>query len=380
MTGVPPSTAGQVRDPELVERIGRAIEAVWPSLSGPASTAYDLLRDDRNVFCTWVDLAAARGGEVAPWCRALRDVVRRQLERYHEVCAAVTAQGPTRFEVMKGSAIAARYPKPLLRSSGDLDLAVSDDGFWRAAAAVLAEGFTLDAIAVLPGEDGRPGFTLHAFRTGTATDHDDHVDLASAPWIGDLWHSRPSWQPFDAIPDPALRQLLLVAAERWERPFGLRDLIDTAVLVAGSDRSGMASLLRQAAQVGVGTALAELLGSAANLGLIDDDSMPDRSRRRGVPGVVGGIRRQVRMGMSGAPLRRLESAYMFRRRRLAGRVFNLVTGGLPARLAVSRGLAAFGVRVDDAPGCPDGAVAWRDRDRLGTPIGTFALTTGFELD
>ena len=190
-----------------------------------------------------------------------------------------TLDGP--LLLLKGPEVAARYPDPALRPSGDVDLLVPDAA--GAERALRAAGFA-------PGEG-----------TGAAARHQHQPPLRwpTSPLSVEVHHTVPGppWAsppPTDAllaaaVPAsvgvdgiltlPPAHHALLLAAHAW-RHYGprprLRDLVDVAIMAEGRDPAELAGLARAWGLHRVWAATARSIDA-----LMGAPSPDGRGRRRG---------------------------------------------------------------------------------------------------
>ena len=149
--------------------------------------------------------------------------------------------------LLKGPELAARYPSPVLRPFGDLDLLVADPA--SAHRALHAAGFLVDA-----GNAAARAHHLPPLRwPGLPLPVELHHAVRSPAWVrlppgADLVAvAVPGATGVDGILSlPPEYHALVVAAHAWAHGPLARflDLVDIAVLLAGADRSRVAALAR----------------------------------------------------------------------------------------------------------------------------------------
>ncbi|MCU1640729.1 MAG: hypothetical protein JWN03_1004 [Nocardia sp.] len=220
----------------------RELMAVDPGLG-----ARDLLlaaRDARGGLPALVLSLAAL--EAVPMGTGARDELRRltrRSETYRQLADRIA--DATGARVVKGPSLASYYPPGVLRSVGDLDIVVSDEPqLWQVLSLVLdahpahealftelpsAAGTQLYACVQWPGED-------------PLLDRDYRVEVstfafAGEPGLGPMRITLPA--------DPAAADLLSLAEERFQRPFGIRDMLDLALVLT----SGRAPEPRRLAEI-----------------------------------------------------------------------------------------------------------------------------------
>lgn len=152
---------------------------------------------------------------------------RKRHQTYLHVASAVMSEIPAR--VMKGPSIAGRYPAGLVRPVGDLDLVVSDEeALWRTVEIVLRDFRTAEAHVTLfgyPSQHVLVSLTWPA--ADPVLDPSLKVEVCTAALAGDggAVGIRPSLPECQALGD-----LLALAEERFERAFGVKDVVDMLVL------------------------------------------------------------------------------------------------------------------------------------------------------
>ena len=152
---------------------------------------------------------------------------RRRHQTYLHLASAVRSELPAR--VMKGPSIASHYPAGLVRPVGDLDLVVpNEEALWRAVEIVLRHNRAAEVHVTL---FGHPGWHVLVTLTWPADDPvldpELKIEVCTAALAGDggAVGIRP------ALPEhQALADLLALAEERFQRAFGVQDVVDVVVL------------------------------------------------------------------------------------------------------------------------------------------------------
>lgn len=180
---------------------------------------------------------------------------RRYVELLEEITAAISAR------VIKGPSLAARYPEGLVRPVGDLDLVVADEeAVWRAVRVVMDRhpihdvhvsffGHPqrhLNVVVAWPGED-------------SLLDKKHVVDICTAAYPGE--RGGPVQARAELPEDSFASDLLALCEERFQRPFGVKDFIDVAVL--GLSETDRDQVVDAAAAWQLAPELRELLDLAA---------------------------------------------------------------------------------------------------------------------
>ncbi|MGW4059785.1 hypothetical protein ACWEGE_15980 [Amycolatopsis sp. NPDC004747] len=174
--------------------------------------------------------AAAEGHPVGAQTALVLKRARARARRYAEVLALVRAVAdPT---VLKGPALARRYPGPLQRPVGDLDLVVaSEEQVWAAAQRLIDAYRAVPSVFTLIRHDGGHHCLLGLDwpSDDPLSESDFEVEISTFAFAGDqaAIPVRPGFPPSEA-----LTQLFAVVEERCQGPFSVKHVIDCAVLLA----------------------------------------------------------------------------------------------------------------------------------------------------
>jgi hypothetical protein len=307
---------------------------------------------------------------------------RDRAERYAETLAIVEAAADV--YPVKGARIASAYPRGVERESGDLDLvARSVDDAWRAVDALRPHGWTIEGFALLRirGED-RPIIELERPQENDL----DRVHLATVAFPGHVWggispravvegEGRAAGHAFD---------LLRVVAERLERPFAARDVVDAAVLTHATGQEEAERLWALLDEFTLWPEWRELARRVDEVGLLEPpfDGPVDAERRTR----AAKLRRYRSRARIAAEPRRAIAGYA-QLRMLQGRtglldrtVFRPVRQHVESSTALRYGLPLFGVPLDDDVKAPALVLEARNSSLVAhTPVGAFALTAGEEV-
>jgi hypothetical protein len=336
-----------------------------------------VLRAEQDRFLpTWLSARAGReplpdplAAEVA-WARDRAESIRRFGA---QVVAAVPGA-----RAIKGLAVCDRYPTGLVRLMHDLDVVVPDAAtVWRVAeVAAGATGAEVTAVSTFPvPEPGRRGL-LVAMRAPhrLALEHPVGLDISTHVLVGNAttvparsWIGRPGEADLAAT-------LLLVAAKALERPYGLRQVLDAAVLAAALGPAGIARARQLAGPLGLLPELHAIFELASRHGLpvppppIGAGAARLARARRTVRFAVVSRRRPLRASLQLLQYTEMGDPGRWRRRRRAWRVADR---RLPVLSPARDGLFRFGLPVTVR-----GAT---DRPVLRTPFGDYLLVTGVEV-
>ncbi|QHC32661.1 nucleotidyltransferase family protein [Streptomyces sp. HF10] len=295
---------------------------------------------------------------------------------------------------VKGLAISACYPAPLLRHQGDLDLHVPDEaGLWRAAQALISDGWQHTDLAVRQ-VDHAPAHLLTFYRPhGDDLARPLYVELTDVAWLGDGRRSMPRRTlPATAAADGAAREglpaddvvtsLLFLCLEGLERALGLRDAVDTwllAVRLTAEDRALLTDLIDR---LGLHDGYRRMVAAAGRAGLLADGGL--------LPGAPRPRRRRPTLRRPDiAVLNWLQWAGFYRGpSRLRSAVWERLSMRIDAPTAFRGGMWAFGIPAEalgdhartpalgDTPPALQETAVLRGRRRLSTPLGDFLLVSG----
>lgn len=172
-------------------------------------------------------LLEREGTALGPLARAELDLARRKAERYDELVADL----PAGARLVKGPLLAGLFPHGVRRPVGDVDVVAADEeAMWRVVRYVRERVPVSDMGYAVMDAGGR----RHHVVTLEWPAEDELCDLmkvevATAAVTGDFG----AVPPFTALPVNDLVAHLLVLAERGlSQDFGVRDAVDTIVLLA----------------------------------------------------------------------------------------------------------------------------------------------------
>lgn len=338
-------------------------------------------RDPRHKLAVTLTSVLARDGHQLP--DGLLDEVanhRRRIQRYADLWSRIHALAPT-AHVVKGSEIAQSYPDGVLRSAGDLDVVCPDQRMlWVAARWLIAQGWELHALTVVADHAGGAHHVLMDVRS----DADSEifgvpyvVELRTVDIATSLRHRARRLSGSAAEPLP--RNIASLLAERWERRFTSRDLLDLALLTQRLTSPARQSLTESLEQSSLwpewreAARALDALGWLPRMELMDTTSAPGRD-------AVARLRRAL--AGWGHPLR--AASYLAQSTVDAdrGKLADWLAAQLHRRIGCERllhaGVPLFGVPLDDG-GHDIAEMALTSRGGhivAQTPVGDFLLVTG----
>lgn len=164
-----------------------------------------------------------------------RDELRRASDRvavYAGLAKMICGSGQAR--VVKGLSIGARYPRGIRRSVGDLDLVVPDEpALWAAARQIVrTQPVCRMDIGVSSDNPRHCAVSLFWPAADPALDPRLKVDICTAAFCGD---GRSMGIRSSLPADQMIADILSLAEERFQRPFGVKDFIDVFVLARAGD-------------------------------------------------------------------------------------------------------------------------------------------------
>ena len=359
--------------------------------TGPASptTRDALLRtargDGHKLAATLLSLWAAAGEDLSAAERAELSACRERIDFYGRIWGELRLLAPELF-LLKGMTVAALYPPGVLRSAGDLDVVCqSHRDFWRSACHLAETDWELAAFTVGPAEPGA-GVPYHLFaefrRPGTGPGGEPDPDaepyaigLVTAEIVTDI--RRPARQLGRPVRSPLAASAVALVAERWERPFRSRDLLDLSLLLADLDPAALEQVRADLARIGLWPEWREAVRAIRHLG---------RPAPAVFPGTRSGAARERLLRGSrllrrwANPVRVLaiaaQSGVEDRVGRLADAASDLVQRRVDGRRLLAAGVLLFGVPLEGPP------VHEPRLDDVGhhlvarTPIGSFLLVAG----
>ena len=352
-----------------------ALAESWYPDRSPVDLVAVLRSEQERFLPTWLSAWATREELPAPLAAELT-ATRERVEGIRRLGERLRAAVPA-ARTAKGFAITDRYPAGLARQMADLDVVVPDIAtLWRVAEVAAAEvGAEVRGVSTFPvPEPGRRGVLVGMqLPTPSALQHPLFLDVCTHVLVGNggtvparRWIGRPGEL------EPAA-QLLLIAAKPLERPYGLKQLLDAAVLAGDLGPAGLARARQLARPLGLLPELRAVFELAARHGLpvpVPVGPGPARLARLGRTArlAVAGRRHPLRAVLGVLQHAEVNEPAQRRGRRRAWRA---VDRRLPVLSPARDGLFRFGLPVTVR-----GAT---DRPLLRTPFGDYLLVTGPEV-
>lgn len=353
-----------------------ALAESWYPHRSPIELLAVLRAEQERFVPTWLSARATReplpdalAAEVA-WARERTEAIRSLRER---VLAAVPEA-----QAVKGLAVSDLYPAGLARLMSDLDVVVPDAGpVWRVAETATAEiGAEVSAVSTFPlPEPGRHGLIVGMRAPQRLPlEHPVGLDISTHALVGNgstvparAWIGRPGRPELAA-------HLVLIAARPLERRYGLRHLLDGAVLADALGPAGVARARRLAAPLGLLPELRGIFELARRHGLPIPEPPVGTSAAR-----LARVRRATRFAASSRrrPLR--ASLQVLQHTELRGpeasrgrrRAWQIADRRLPVLSPARADMFRFGLPVD--------VRGVTDRPLLRTPFGDYLMVTGAEV-
>jgi hypothetical protein len=171
---------------------------------------------------------------------------RRRIEWYRQVWESLHAVAPSAY-LLKGPQVAACYPARILRTAGDLDVVVRDQGLlWRAGTLLQDAGWQVETFTLMAsGTWRRDGYDLLMTLkrpSDTALPEPYEVELRTADLATSVRY--PPVRLPGAHGEPLAASLISLIAERRERHYTSRDLLDLAVVATRMSQNGWALVRR----------------------------------------------------------------------------------------------------------------------------------------
>ncbi|MFD5515493.1 hypothetical protein [Streptomyces sp. NPDC127066] len=351
--------------------------------AGPTASRETVLRTARDgrhkLAATLLSLWAEDGEALTEAETAELRLHRERVDHYRRVWSGLRTAAPG-VSLLKGMTIAGLYPPGVLRAAGDLDVVCpGHEELWSSARHLTATGWELAAFTVSPARSG-DAVPLHLgaeFRSPAPEPSPDPyaVGLFTAEIVTEV--RAPAWQLVRPSRSPLAVCAVALVAERWERPFRSRDLLDLALLLQHLDETGVRQLRTDLTRTGLWPEWREALRAMARLGW-RPAAAPSRTRAAAVRTRL--LRAMRTVALWSSPVRAsaviAQSGIEGEGGRLAELASDLAHRGFGARRLLGAGLPLFGVPLDGEPA---------DRLRLDdvgrhlvarTPLGSFLLVSG----
>jgi hypothetical protein len=359
-------------DSTLVARIMRAQGAP------PGLGAQDLLEESRaprhKLAVTLLSCYAVEG-RLPTGGLAQLAAHRARIERYAQTWARLRAAAPDAY-LIKGPRIAACYPDGVLRAAGDLDVVIRDPlALWRAATVLRDHGWTVEALTLMPRRRRGAGHDLLMsikWPADSVLPEPYEVELRTPDIATSVYHS-PVQLPGGAG-DPLAASVVALVAERRERQYTSRDLLDLTLLGARLSGTGWALVSDGLAAASLWPHWREIRARVARAGLDLPGAAPSgrRTRRQRLRHGTG------RLGTWAHPVRAaglLATATVeVDRGRMADALARAVHERLGARRLLAAGVPLFGVMLDAEPSSARLELVDHGRRLLArTPVGTLLM-------
>ncbi|MBV9750739.1 MAG: hypothetical protein JO157_18185 [Acetobacteraceae bacterium] len=356
--------------------------ATWLVAAAPrwfrtSSEPWDILRAMRprepKLVPTWFSALAVSGVPLSAAGSAELAATRRRQDYYLDLAAELTARFPD-LRLIKGPLLVQRYPAGLVRHLGDLDAVLPDEervyelGSW-----LLGRGWRRYSLAA-QSSDGRRDLLLTLVCPAPCADQPIlAVQLSTLEMAGNLMGIRPMARL--ATQCDQARCMLSLIAERVERPFELRDLLDAVVLLDELQLAGMdelASLLQRTSLAPEARELQSLLARfAPQAAALPAVSVP-QARWRRLAGTADGMHQGPGLA------RAMQHVVAYRSPPAAlSAVLRRSAERLTAQSALQRGGQVWGRPVAEADRAAVGALL--PGDVITTPVGDWVMAPSPEL-
>ncbi|HEV2377321.1 MAG TPA: hypothetical protein VGS19_34800 [Streptosporangiaceae bacterium] len=304
---------------------------------------------------------------------------RQRIKSYGQIWEQLRTVAPGAY-LQKGPQVAACYPARILRAAGDLDVVVRDQGpLWRAGTLLRDSGWRVETLTVMMSRTWRrDGYDLLMTLTrpsDTALPEPYEVELRTMDIATSTRY--PLVRLPSAADEPLAASLIALVAERRERPYTSRDLLDLAMVSARMSQNGWL-LVRQGLDAGwlwpqwreiralLGPAGLSLPGAAPSQSRTARRRLRDRSRylaRWANPARAAGFLATTTVEMD--------------RGRIADALAHALHERLGARRLLAAGVPLFGVPVGRDTLSTELDLVDHGRHLLArTPVGSFLLLAG----
>jgi hypothetical protein len=355
----------------------------------PSSARDTLLRTARDgqhkLAATLLSLWAAGGEHLTDEERAELCLGRERIDRYLQTWKQLQELAPGIF-LLNGMTIAALYPPGVLRSAGDLDvICPTHADLWTCARHLAANGWEWEALTLGPVRRG-DSVSHHLgveFRRSAPDPSQEPappqepyaIGLCTAEIVTDV--RGPAWQLARASRSPLAASTVALVAERWERSFRSRDLLDLALLLQNLDEEGVRQVHDDLARTGLWPEWREAMRGIVGLGWQPAVVLSHTRAAAGRARLLRAARAALRWSN---PVRGLAFAAQSGIEGEGGRFADVASDLVHRRVGTRRLLAAgvplFGVPLD---GERAGHLRLDDAGRhlvARTPLGSFLLVSG----
>lgn len=336
-------------------------------------TLVEFARDPAHkLAATLLSAWAAEGRRLPEQLRHELDEHRRRIAYYADTWSSIVDAAPNAY-VVKGPSIAAHYPPHLVRAAGDLDVVCRNgDELWAAAVRLVEQGWDVTAATIqLSKRDGYDVLLQLERPSGSSLGVPYVIDLTTADVATSLRTRAHQLSTRDR--SPLATSVVALVAERWERRFTSRDVLDLYLLEAAATPQDVAALTVGLAESGLGRAWRELSRDLDRSGLgphgrirldtgsrVDLRCAADRTRRWLHPLRALGYMAATTVDADRGPL--------------LDRLGRFVHERAGAYRLLSLGLPLFGVPLPHAAASPELRLARQGGQAVArTPVGSFLL-------
>ncbi|UCA51077.1 hypothetical protein LEL86_18075 [Streptomyces sp. WA6-1-16] len=371
-------STGETAEAEV--SIATVLTLLKASPSAPRQELLRAARDSRHkLAATLLTLWRESGEELTAAETSELLLHQERIEYYRQLWSALLKLAPGAY-VLKGMSIASLYPPRILRSAGDIDvICPAHATLWDCSRHLTSDGWELAAFTLGPSRpgDGVPFHLGAEFRKPAPGPSPDPyaVGLCTAEIMTDI--RAPAWQLTRAAHSPSAADAVALVAERWERPFRSRDLMDLALLLRDLDDADIARLPEELARIGLWPQWREAMRALRNHGMEPARVLPSARAATGHARLHRTARSMMRWI---SPVRALalvaQSGTEGGGGRLAEVASDLVHSRIGTRRLLRAGLPLFGIPLDAEP------ARRLHLDDVGrhlvarTPLGSFLLVAG----
>ncbi|WP_328744038.1 nucleotidyltransferase family protein [Streptomyces sp. NBC_00285] len=310
-------------------------------------------RDSQHKLAgTLLSLWAAAGEELTVDQAAELRLAQERIEHYRRLWEQLQEHAPDAF-LLKGMTIAALYPPGVLRSAGDLDvICPRHDDLWACARHLAATGWELEAFTVGPAHPGdtvSPHLGAEFRKPAPDPSQDPYaVGLFTAEIVTDV-HGPPR-QLARPPGSPLAASTVALVAERWERRFRSRDLLDLVLLLGALDEPGLRQLRADLDKAGLWPEWREAMRGIGRLGWRPAVVLPHTRAAAVRVRLLRSVRTALRWSN---PVRAAafvaQSGIEGRGGRLAALASDVIHRRPGARRLLTAGVPLFGVPVPEVP-------------------------------
>ncbi|HEX9338306.1 MAG TPA: hypothetical protein VF892_20575, partial [Pseudonocardiaceae bacterium] len=319
---------------------------------------HDMQRAAVNLVPTWLGALRMRAVPLDAASISEIDAAAHRQRTYRDLAGRLRAMWP-RITVVKGETIARHYPDGIPRYSNDLDLTVPDPATAFAVAAELdRQGWRPETLTVHEDAGRTEVLVVLSGPSENPLRRPYAVEVSSSGWVGNRM-GVPSRHGWPGSSSDVSTGMVALSAERLERPFGLRDILDCSLLLSVAQQSDIDAFVAAAEDVDIAPESRELLLAVCDYARTPEPArvvlarLDTRRARRHRAARAARVVRGPRWGLA----RLAQHMFLFHGQRQHWNwLLSRLTDSVPGATTTRHGLVAWGVAVVRGTGpIPDGS-------------------------